>query len=82
MASKAVEMFLIELKNIKSSLVNQQQIDHLLKTSEVKNIRLPITEFPSSDHSTIFKWCVHCRPYIIITFQIHQRISEPNRISI
>lgn len=50
-ASKAVEMFLIELKNIKSSLVNQQQIDHLLKTSEVKNIRLPITEFPSSDHT-------------------------------
>jgi hypothetical protein len=29
-ASKAVEMFLIELKNIKSSLVNQQQIDHLI----------------------------------------------------
>jgi len=30
-ASKAIEMFLIELKNIKPSLVNQQQIDHLLK---------------------------------------------------
>jgi hypothetical protein len=39
-ASKAVEMFLIELKNIKSSLVNQQQIDHLLKTSEVKNMSI------------------------------------------
>lgn len=49
-ASKAVEMFLIEMKNIKSSLVNQQQIDHLLKRSEVKHIRLPITEFPSSDY--------------------------------
>lgn len=50
-ASKAAEMFLIELKNIKSSLVNQQQIEHLLKTSEVKHIHLPTTEFPSSDHS-------------------------------